>query len=308
MVSIKKRIDPGAYNALVEALAVIYWNKRPWARFLRGVFRDHPEILSGLDFENVTKRETASEIVDILMSKEDEYQPFTISLMVSISNMKSFPNLMGHDDSDEKIRRAKNAVFELKKWTQVHSDIAQEHEDYSKKIEEAASTAAKNRAFSENIQKLMQQFRELHRATDPQKRGKDFEAFINQLFGLFDLEPRCSYSIKREQIDGSFSFDTDDYILEARWWKGPIGRSELDVFSKKVERKGKNTLGLYISINGFTEDAIEEYSHSSPFISMDGLDFTMVLEERFRLDDLLKRKKRFFSETGSFYLPSRDLL
>src|SRR4051812_25502201 len=106
MQSVKK-IHPEAYNALADALAVIYWNKKPWARFLRASLRDAPEILSGLDFENVTKRETAGEIIDRLMANEARYQSLAVSLMASISKMDSFPNLQGQVDSEEKIVLAK---------------------------------------------------------------------------------------------------------------------------------------------------------------------------------------------------------
>lgn len=67
------------------------------------------------------------------------------------------------------------------------------------------------------------------------------------------MEPRTSYSLEREQIDGSLTFNTDDYVLEAKWWTQPVGRSEGDVFAKKVERKGKNALGLFVSVSGSRE-------------------------------------------------------
>jgi restriction endonuclease Mrr len=111
-----------------------------------------------------------------------------------------------------------------------------------------------------------------------------------------------------EQIDGAFAFGTDHYVLEAKWWKDAIGRRELDVFKTNIERKGKNTLGLYISINGFTADAVAVYSFSTPFITMDGLDFMAVLDQRIRLDELIRRKKRHASETGHCSLPVAKIL
>jgi hypothetical protein len=50
---------------------------------------------------------------------------------------------------------------------------------------------------------------------DPHARGRALETFLNELFRLFDLDPQAAYSLEREQIDGAFSFDTDDYVLEA---------------------------------------------------------------------------------------------
>jgi hypothetical protein len=304
-----KKIDPRAYNALADALAVIYWNKQPWVRYLRGVLRDAPEVLSGLDFYGETKRETAGRLVDRLMANEDKYQPLAISLMLSVADMESFPNLASQTDGAQMIETAKAAVAELRKWTKRHQDIAADHEKYATEIAKASEEARKNRAFSQSIRTLKDQFMAMHSDdSDPHKRGFAFEGFINQLFGLFDLEPRAAYSLEREQIDGTFSFDTDDYILEARWWKGQVGRAHMDVFAKKIERKGKNALGLFVSVNGFSQDALDEYSDSTPFITLEGVDFFMVLEERVRLDELLRRKKRHANETGDCHFQATRML
>lgn len=114
--------------------------------------------------------------------------------------------------------------------------------------------------------------------------------------------------MEREQIDGAFSFDTDDYILKAKWWKKVMGREHADVFAAKVRRKGKNALGLNVAINGFTKDALDEYADSTPFITMDGMDLLAILDERVKLDDLLRRKKRHMNETGSCYYPASQML
>jgi hypothetical protein len=114
--------------------------------------------------------------------------------------------------------------------------------------------------------------------------------------------------MEREQVDGAFTFDTDDYILEAKWWQTSIGRGDLDIFSKRIEKKGKNALGRYVSISGFTSDALAEYSAATPFITMEAADILAVVEERVRLDYLLRRKKRHMNETGECYLPVWSIL
>jgi hypothetical protein len=238
------------------------------------------------------------------MANEPKYRGVAIALMLSVARMESFPNLAQQEGGEQMLATARAAVAELRKWTSRQQALIDEHEKYAEELARAADEAGRSRAFSESIAALKAQFFALHSRTDPQKRGKEFEGFINRLFGLFDLEPRAAYSIEREQIDGAFSFDTDDYVLEARWWKVPIGREHLDVFKAKIGRKGKNALGLYVSVNGFTQDALDEYSAATPFITMDGMDFTAILDERVRLDDLLRRKKRHANETGHCYFPA----
>jgi hypothetical protein len=158
------------------------------------------------------------------------------------------------------------------------------------------------------LDELKQEFYGLAGMDDrPQDRGREFERFLNRLFALFDLEPRLSYVLELEQIDGAFSFDTDDYILEAKWTKDRTGIKDANHFAEKVRDKGKNALGLIISVNGLTSDAIQKYSRSTSFMTMDGTDLICVLEQRARLDDLLRRKKRHANETGECYFPANKL-
>ncbi|WP_245886845.1 restriction endonuclease [Umezawaea tangerina] len=305
-----KKIDPNAYNALADALSVIYWNKPPWARYLRGLLKDNLELLTGLDLTGpTTKRENSGELVERLMANESKYQGVAISLMLRVASMDSFPNLNAQEDSADLISKAKDAVAELRKWTKRHQEIAEANERAVAAMAKAAAEASRSRAFTESLSALKDEFLGMHKGTGtPQQRGIELEKFLNALFGLFDLEPRAAYSLANEQIDGAFSFDTDDYILEARWWKKAIGRGHLDVFASKIRRKGKNALGLYASISGFTQDALDTYEDGTPFITIDGMDIMAVLDGRVRLDDLLKRKKRHANETGNCYFPVAEML
>jgi hypothetical protein len=74
-----------------------------------------------------------------------------------------------------------------------------------------------------------------------------------------------------------------------------------------VRRKGKNALGLFVSVNGFSEDALAQYREATPFLAMDGADLYLVLEQRVRLDDLLRTKKRHANETGRCHFPASYL-
>ncbi|XVV14407.1 restriction endonuclease [Actinoplanes sp. CA-131856] len=306
--STPKRIDPNAYNALADALAVVVWNKPAFARLVRGLLRDAPELLTSLDFTNETKRESAGRLVDALMANEHRYQEVTLSIMLTLAKMDSFPNLEIQRDREEKLESARFAVAQLQAWTRRHGSEIEEWERNAKQREQAARENERVRNFSQTLEQLKDQFMTLSASADPHGRGIEFERFLNRLFGLFDLEPRASYSLAREQIDGAFSFDTDDYILEAKWWNRPVGRDQVDIFAGKIRRKGRNALGLYISVNDFTSDAREEYEHSTPFITMTGEDLYYILDGRLRLDDALRLKKRHMNETGNCYMPPREML
>ncbi|MBX4170316.1 restriction endonuclease [Rhodococcus sp. DMU2021] len=143
---------------------------------------------------------------------------------------------------------------------------------------------------------------------DVTERGRKFEVVLNGLFAIYDMEPKLAYSLENEQIDGAVTFDTDDYIVEAKWTKDPIGRDQLDIFDKKVQRKGKNALGIYISLNGFTRPALDQYKEGTSFLAVEGQELYYVLEDRVRLEHLLRNKKRHANETGSCMLHAREWL
>ncbi|GAA1612006.1 hypothetical protein GCM10009789_77920 [Kribbella sancticallisti] len=298
-----KRISTNAYQALRDALPVIYWYKNSFNSYLRTALRQHPELLIGLNFE-ATKREVSDELVDRLMRDENIYQEATLRLMMEIANMSSFPELNRHEDAESLVVKAEAAVTELREQTKVHEQLIIERERLDAERSAYIQQAEVQRRFADELTDMKDRFFGLSSASgDPQQRGRDFEGFLNDLFRLFDLEPRLSYNIPNQQIDGSFHFDTDDYVVEAKWTTDRVNTKDANHFASKVRTKGKNALGLMVSVNGFTEDALSDYSRATVFMTLDGLDLLAVLEDRIRLDEVLRRKKRHANETGECYYP-----
>ena len=296
-----KRIAPAAYQALREALPVILWYRRPFRSFLSTALRDQPEVLATLDFEE-PKRQVADALVDRLSADERRYRDVTLDLMVAVAAMTRFPDLETLDDADRRVAHARAAVADLRTWTETYSRDLEEREKQEAAWETSREQASASRKFSDDVESLHDEFLGLHALDDASVRGRRFEGFLTRLFALFDMQPRLSYVTGGEQIDGSIAFDTDDYIVEARWRKDPTSRGDADIFAAKVRRKGKNALGLFVSVQGFSSDALSYYSQSTPFMTMDGTHLMGVLEQRIRLDDLLRRMKRHANETGECYL------
>jgi predicted HTH domain antitoxin len=156
---------------------------------------------------------------------------------------------------------------------------------------------------------LLAAFTTLMVAPDAQRRGYELESLLNDLFTLAKLDPKASFRLIGEQIDGAFTFDGDDYLLEAKWEKYPIPPATLDVFDGKIGRKAAHTRGLLLAINGFQESAIALHSgRASAIILMDGADLMAVLEERIALPDLLRHKRRHAAHTGRVFIGVRDIL
>lgn len=136
------------------------------------------------------------------------------------------------------------------------------------------------------------------------KRGFAFEKFLNEMFALYNLEPRGSFRIVGEQIDGSFQIGTDIYLVEAKWHNKQIDQSELLIFHGKVEGKSKWSRGLYVSYSGFSPDGLTAYSKGRPtnIIGLDSQDLFYILNGEMSLIEAINRKVRRAAETGEFFV------
>lgn len=301
-----KKIHPDAYGALIEALTTIYWNKIPFEQDLRRRLREHPELLVRLDF-SLKKRETSAQLVQMLMADEKRYRELTVELMTDISRLDSFPNLIKQVDAEELLAQARDAVANLQKWVGRYAEIAEEREKFSAELAAHREKTAKTRTFTEVLGELRQEFLRLDTVTNRQGAGREFEPFLYKLFALFDLEPTLAYNLKGEQIDGSIYHDTNHYIVEAKWLAGTVEAKHLRDFDGKVRFKGKNTLGLFVSVNGFSEGGKDLFRQATSFITMDGGDLFCVLDGRIRLDELIARKLEHANRTGNCYFPASEM-
>ncbi|MFF3716084.1 hypothetical protein [Streptomyces prasinus] len=123
----KKTINPCAHNALADALWLIYWNKDPFELYVRGMLKDHSELLPQLNFQ-ATKREVSGQLVKLLRANETRYLDVTVALMLDIAAMDRFPNLERQVDGDVMVAKATAAVAELQRWTGKQQDIIKESE------------------------------------------------------------------------------------------------------------------------------------------------------------------------------------
>ncbi|MBN7809535.1 restriction endonuclease [Algoriphagus sp. H41] len=302
-----KKISATAVNALKIALTTIYWYKSDLRSFFDHTI-SNKLILSYLDW-NDYKRNICSRLVDLLVKNEEKTQNDLLKLVYEICNMNDFTHLRQLDDGEEKEKNAKEAVNALRKVSQGHLVQIKEQEEIENRRKKVFHEQLKKTAVREKLEETKIDFYALLSSSDPQKRGYQLEKLLKDLFNLFDLDSKASFKIVGEQIDGMFTFENNDFLLEAKWHKDPIDISSLDSFSGKLGRRLENTLGLFISINGFSPDAIQAHSAGRKLmILMDGSDLMAVLEGRIDLIQLLARKRRYAAQTGNIFLGIHEIM
>ncbi|UCH98245.1 MAG: leucine-rich repeat domain-containing protein [Candidatus Aminicenantes bacterium] len=174
-------------------------------------------------------------------------------------------------------------------------------------VKQLLGTVDKN-MYNQLLDQLIKEFKILSKL-EPQKRGFEFEKFLNRLFELYDLNPRNSFKNTGEQIDGSFQMDNDTFLVEAKWQKNKIGQDDLLVFDGKISRKAKWTRGLFISISGFSDDGQIAFSkgQSTSIIGMDSSDLEYILDRKLTLPEAISLKLRHTAETNDFFAPLPEL-
>jgi hypothetical protein len=137
------------------------------------------------------------------------------------------------------------------------------------------------------------------------RRGFAFERLLNKLFVLDELEPRTGFRPAGEQIDGSFYLDGRIYLLEAKWHAEPLPASTLYQFKGKVDGKLAGTIGIFISMSGYAEDAVDALilGKALNIILLDQRDVDAAIMRGSGFKSVLKLKLRKAAEEGAIYFP-----
>lgn len=91
----------------------------------------------------------------------------------------------------------------------------------------------------------------------PQTRGHRFERWINTLLAHDHLAPHTAFRPSGEEVDGSFMHAGRAYLIEAKWWAEEVPASAIYQFKGKVDGKLVGTIGVFVSMSGYSADSID---------------------------------------------------
>jgi hypothetical protein len=157
----------------------------------------------------------------------------------------------------------------------------------------------------QKIEDLKTEYYSLFSSENPQKRGYRLEKIVADLFKNSDIEYHDSYrnDSNTQQLDGYFRFEGFDYLVEIKWEKDPISSSKIASLKQKVDTKLTSNRGLFISVNGFRDEVIQDFSNrDSKILFTDGQELSYILENRITLYEALKVKIVGASKTGNPYV------
>jgi hypothetical protein len=246
-----------------------------------------------------------------LLADQDRHLGDLTRLCHEVVQMKNFRHLEELEDGKSKADKARKAVRDLKSLVDAHDDVTREDEAIEKRRREHSERLRSSTAVLQKLQEICNRYMGLVTSTSltSQQRGYELERVLYDLFELFDLDPKASFRITGEQIDGAFSLEGTEYLFEGRWQKDAVDSGDLDKFAGRIQRKLDNTLGLFLSINGFSEDGVKAHSAGRKLtLLMTGEDLMAVLEGRIDFVSLLLRKKQHAARTGNILLRIHEIM
>lgn len=257
--------------------------------------------------EKRSKREAASALFESL-SESGDLTAVTRRLIAIAADWDSF-----HLAQDEYKARAVAQKARAMLGTLLEND--ERERAHHTAIEEAARkrrAKEKEQSLSRESGLLLQQFDALAGSPDPHQRGLLLEDLLNRLYVAHGMAVRKSFRRNGggEQIDAAFEMDGWYYIVECRWREHTSDIRQLDGLLGQVQRSGQQTMGLFLSINGWSghvPSLLQQNTNKRLFL-MDGYDLRCILDRSVDLRALLKGKLSALNLDAKPFVSARDFV
>jgi hypothetical protein len=222
-------------------------------------------------------------------------------------DQESFPDLEGWEDSTQKIKAAHDAVSKLKAYHSAQEDKLQSDEENLKSRQEFAKRQQEITRSQQTLQKLNDQLNTLGRELGSQEAGYKFQQWFYDLLDFCEIPNRKPYVHNGRQIDGSLTVLGTTYLVELKFTAEQASATDIDSFHKKVTTKADNTMGIMVSISGYSGIARQEASGDrTPLLLLDHGHIYLVVGGIMGLSDVIDRVRRHASQTGEAYLSASD--
>lgn len=295
------KITPRLIELTYEAALKAYWRKNALRKFLRSSHITESFLSSWASDES--KREFLDRLFQKLQAS-DKGKALIFQMAGHLSEQTTFPDLRNWEDSAEKIQNAHKAVQELKSYlSQQEKEIRTEQE---RKVAQEKAREERQKIQRSLTDKSMLQTKldAMHSKVGTQEGGYEFEIWFYELLDFCEITNRRPYKSNGRQIDGSLTHEGTTYLVELKFTKEQSGATDIDSLKAKVNKMADNTMGVMLSISGYSSVAINDASGSkSTLLILDASHLYLFLSGAMSFSDIISRVRRHASQTGEAYLP-----
>lgn len=295
-------ITPRLIELTYEAALNSYWRKNALRKFLRASRISDNFVSSWGEYES--KRELLDRLF-LKLQITDNGKAIIFQMAKNLSEQTTFPDLRNWEDSDKKIQSASKSVEELKYYLRKQ-DKNLEDEKNKKEVQERfrEESVKTQRSLTDKI-KLKENFEAMCFKVGTQDGGYEFEKWFYELLDFCEITNRKPYKTDGRQIDGSLTLEGTTYLIELKFTKNQADATVIDSLKAKVNKMADNTMGIIISVSGYSSVAIKDASGSkTTLIILDVSHFYLYFSGALNFSDIILRVRRHVSQTGEAYLPT----
>ncbi len=294
-------ITPRLIELTYEASLKSYWRKNALRKFLRASHVAESFINSWAEDES--KRDLLDRLFHQLQAT-DRGKAAIYQMARNLSEQTTFPDLRNWEDSDEKIQNAHKAVQELKAYLKQQEVEIKSEKERKETQERARKERGRIQRSLTDKAKLQQDLDALHAHVGTQQGGYSFEKWFYELLDYSEITNRRPYKSDGRQIDGSLTLDGTTYLVELKFTKDQSDATDIDSLKAKVNKMADNTMGVMVSISGYSSVAINDASGSkATLLLFDASHLYLFLSGAMKYCDIVSRVRRHASQTGEAYLP-----
>jgi len=201
-----------------------------------------------------------------------------VRIAESLIEQRSFPDLENWEDSAKKIKDAHDAISKLRIYHNRQEEEIQSAEE-KRKAQEAFNKRQEEVSHSQKkLQELTEQLNDLGKKLGTQQAGYDFQVWFFNFMDFSEIPNRKPYVHEGRQIDGSLTLAGTTYLVELKFTASQADATDIDSFYKKVTSKADNTMGIIVSISGYSSIAKKEASGAkTPILLLDHGHIYLVL-------------------------------
>lgn len=299
-----ERLPSHFIDLVQDALLKSFWRKNALLNFLRR--HKIAESFLATWQETETKRVFVGRLFPKLESDSEGVQAIK-QMGASLSDQEKFPDLEGWEDARTKIQSAKEAIAALRHYLNTqkqNADDAKRREETRKAAHQRMQETIKKR---QSLETLAEKLKELSRRIGTAEAGYEFQDWLFDVVDFFEMTNRRPYSSSGRQIDGSVTVEGTTYLIELKFTREQAGAPDVDTFLAKVNDKADNTMGIMISMSGYSSTAVEQASgRKTPIILLDHGHVYLVLNGSWTLEEVVSRVRRHASQTARAFLPASE--
>lgn len=297
---------PPHYVQLVwEATHKAFWRRQSLRDFVRrcGV----KDAFLATWSEDETKRDFLNRLFPKLETTDGGVHVLN-GMADSLAEMRTFPDLEGWEESPRMKEEAHKAVAALRLYLSKKKQEAADVRSRDETRRRTAELREQQVRQQQDLMKLSDRLNNLASQIGTQDGGYAFQSWFFDLVAYFELSHRRPYNVDSRNIDGSITVDGTTYLVELKFTGEPTAAPEVDTFRRKVETKADNTMGIMVSMSGYTTPAEQAASGSrSPLLLFSHQHLYAVLGGVLKLQELVTRVRRHASQTGRAFFSLDEL-